>query len=75
MEWTGKPEANPKLSNTVMYAADIPQINEQRRDPSLSEDMQLFSLSGKQKAYHLYLPLYQGPKSMSGGLNAKQKAH
>lgn len=32
MEWTGKPKAKPGLANTVMlavmYAADIPQINE-----------------------------------------------
>lgn len=75
MERTGKPKANPGLSNTVVYATDIPQINEQRKDTSLSEAMQLFSLFGKQKPCGLYLPVCQGPNSMSGGLNAKQKAH
>lgn len=62
------------MSNGVMYGADILQINEQWKDSSLSEAVQLFSLFGKQNTYNFYLPLYQVPKSMSGSLNEKTES-
>lgn len=34
MERTGEPKAKPGLSNAVVCAADIPQINERGRHPS-----------------------------------------